>query len=95
MIAVALFRIPPEGIAAFHAYEDAVLPLLTEHGGELRQRLVSPDGTTEVHVLRFADRAAFEAYAAAPERARHRPALDASEARVELFLDLEEHPGAQ
>lgn len=93
MIAVATFHIPPEGVAAFREYEDAVLPLLAEHGATLRQRLAGADGTSEVHVLHFPDRAAFDAYSADPRRLEHRERLEASRARTELLLDLETAPG--
>jgi hypothetical protein len=45
---VLIARIPPEGVEAFRAYEDAVLPLLPEFNGSLERRLRNPDGTIEI-----------------------------------------------
>lgn len=55
------------------AYEDEVLALLPEHGGELRQRLRSTtpgEGPYEVHVLWLPSQEALEAFAADPRRQR-------------------------
>ena len=38
-------------LAAFDAYEDAVLPLLPDHGAALQRRFRSLDNALEVHVL--------------------------------------------
>ena len=54
-------RIPPTGLEVFRAYEDAVLPLLTAHGGLLQRRLRTEEGTTEIHVLWFPSSAQYEA----------------------------------
>lgn len=83
MIVVAVCRIPPEGVESFRAYEAAVLARTP-----LERRLVAADGTTEVHLLRFADQAAFAAFLAAPDRAAHRPLLEASGATVDVLTDL-------
>jgi len=48
---VLIARIPPEGIEAFRAYEDAVLPLLPAFNGRVERRLRNPDGTIEVHIV--------------------------------------------
>ncbi|GAB3344188.1 hypothetical protein GCM10027452_15850 [Micromonospora halotolerans] len=56
-------------------YEDAVLALLTRHGGRLERRLRTGDGTTEVHVIRFAARAGYDAFLVDPERVALRAAL--------------------
>jgi uncharacterized protein (DUF1330 family) len=53
-------------------YEDKVLELLKRHGGRLEQRLHGTDGRTEVHLLWFPSRAAYEALLADPARARYR-----------------------
>ena len=50
---VLIARVPPDGVAGFQAYEDAVLPLLSEHGGSLERRLRNGDGTIEVHIVSF------------------------------------------
>lgn len=52
---VVVARTPESGLEAFLAYESAVLPLLSDHGGRLDRRLRSLDERTEVHLLSFAD----------------------------------------
>jgi uncharacterized protein (DUF1330 family) len=64
----------PEHAAAASAYEDAVLPLLAEHGARVRYRGRRTDGQdpslpVEVHLLDFPSRAAYDAYLADPRRA--------------------------
>ncbi|MEV0002602.1 GNAT family N-acetyltransferase [Micromonospora sp. NPDC050980] len=56
-------------------YEDAVLALLSRHCGRLERRLRTGDGESEVHVIRFASRAGYEAFLADPDRAALRVAL--------------------
>ncbi|MGR6317035.1 GNAT family N-acetyltransferase [Micromonospora soli] len=56
-------------------YEDAVLALLGRHGGRLERRLRTGDGQTEVHVIRFAARAGYDAFLADPARAALRAGL--------------------
>ena len=66
--------------AAFHEFEDAVLPLLPRYGGELVLRLrpgrnaviaSSAEPPYEVHVLRFANEADIARYANDEVRQRH------------------------
>jgi len=57
-----------------HAYEDAVLPLLADHGGRVEfrgRRTAGQDAAlpVEVHVLSFPDHRALDAYLADPRRA--------------------------
>jgi uncharacterized protein (DUF1330 family) len=57
-----------------HAYEDAVLPLLADHGGRVEfrgRRIAGQDAAlpVEVHVLSFPDRHALDAYLADARRA--------------------------
>jgi len=64
---------PDAGRAAAHAYEDAVLPLLSDHGARVvyrGTRAAGEDETlpVEVHVLSFPGRAALNAYLADPRR---------------------------
>jgi hypothetical protein len=59
---VLIARIPTEGLEAFRAYEDAVLPLLPEFNGRLERRLRNPDDTIEVHIISFASDADFQNY---------------------------------
>ncbi len=79
-----LARIPTGGVEAFRAYENAVLPLLARHGGELQRRLRNVDGTTEAHVVHFASAAGFAAFRADPGRAAAQHLLEASGAVTEL-----------
>jgi hypothetical protein len=88
---VLIARIPPEGVAAFTAYEDGVLPLLADHGGVLQRRLRGQNGSVEVHLLRFPSALAFERFRADPRRAALAPKLEASGARIEL-LELDDLP---
>ena len=76
--------IPSEGVERFRRFEDLVLPLLAEFGGELAQRLRSDDGRTEVHVVRFPDEGAFERYRGDPRRTAAVPLLEDSGARTSL-----------
>lgn len=78
-------RIPRDGVAGFQAYEDGVLPLLTEHGGRLERRLRNADGTIEMHIVRFESRAAFDGYRADPRRAALQPMLAATGAAAETY----------
>ncbi len=63
----------PEQADAASAYEDAVLPLLADHGASVvyrgrRAHGQDPSLPVEVHLLRFPSRAAFDAYLADPHR---------------------------
>jgi hypothetical protein len=82
---VLLAKIPPEGIADFRAYEDAVLPLLPEFNGRLERRLRSPDGTVEVHIVSFASEVDFQNFRNDPRRAAHARLLERSSAALELL----------
>lgn len=62
-----------ERATAASAYEDEVLPLLADHGAELlirgrRRNDQDPVLPLEVHVIRFPDRAAYEAFLGNPAR---------------------------
>ncbi|SCE76962.1 hypothetical protein [Micromonospora mirobrigensis] len=72
------------GVQAGRRYEDAVLTLLGRHRGRLERRLRTADGRSEVHLIRFADRAGYEAFLVDPERVALRAALgdDAPTTRV-------------
>ncbi|WP_247507576.1 antibiotic biosynthesis monooxygenase [Bradyrhizobium sp. 1] len=82
---VLVARIPPEGIADFRAYEDAVVPLLPEFNGCLERRLRSPDGTVEMHIVSFASEADFQNYRNDPRRTAHARLLEKSSATLELL----------
>ncbi|MFE6733347.1 hypothetical protein [Microbacterium sp. NPDC057650] len=74
--------------AELTAYEDAVLSLVPEHGGEVVQRAASA-GTAphpdEVQLYRFPSQAALDSYLADPRRTVLTARRDAAIARTELF----------
>ena len=82
---VLIARIPPDGVEAFRAYEDQVLPLLTEHGGRLQRRLRNETGTLEVHIISYPSNAVAQAYRNDPRRAAATHLLETSLAKVELL----------
>jgi antibiotic biosynthesis monooxygenase (ABM) superfamily enzyme len=82
---VLIVRIPPEGIEDFQAYENAVLPLLSEFNGRLERRLRSPDGTVEMHIVSFASDADFHNYRNDPRRTAQAWLLEKSSAKRESF----------
>lgn len=79
---VVTARIPAEGVDAFRRFEDEVLPLLADHEGRLARRLRSLDECTEVHLIEFRSREAFERYRADPRRRENLPLLERSGARM-------------
>jgi hypothetical protein len=86
LVYTLIVRVPPTGVAAFQAYEDAVLPLLAEHGGTLERRLRGADATVEVHLVRFRSDADFDAYRADTRRAALAGLLAESGAISELLM---------
>lgn len=72
---VASFALEGADLAAFDSYEDRVLPLLAEHGGELLFRVRRTDNEHELHVLRFASADHLESYRADPRRMALAPLL--------------------
>ena len=82
---VLIARIPPEGVEAFRAYEDQVLPVLSEHGGRLQRRLRNELGTVELHILSYPSDAAHQKYRGDPRRTAAAPLLDSSAAKLELL----------
>lgn len=94
---VLIARLPPDGVAAFQAYEDRVLPLLAEHGGSLQRRLRSADALTEVHLVWFPSEASFTAYRSDPRRTEHAALLQAARAGIEVLAldDVPDPAGAR
>ncbi|MER6349171.1 hypothetical protein ACWC10_25985 [Streptomyces sp. NPDC001595] len=80
-----LARLPEGGLDAFDAYENAVLPLLEEHGGRLEQRLRTLDDRVEAHVVTFPSDEHFATYRADPRRTSAAPLLERSGADIELL----------
>ena len=73
---------------ALHAYEDTVLRLVDEHGGEVVQRALttgSPGQPDEVQLFRFPGRSALDAYLGDNRRTSLTAERDAAVARTELF----------
>lgn len=82
---LAHFDLTQAHLQQFEAYEDAVLPLLAEHGARLERRFRSPDNALEVHVLFYPSAEARQAYLADPRRAAHAPLWQASGASATLI----------
>ena len=57
-----LIDIPPEDAAIVLTYEDAVLPLLSRHGGRLQLRVRAVDQSAELHIISFDSREGQEAF---------------------------------
>ncbi len=80
--------------AAFHAFEDHVLPLLQRHHGQLLYRVrpgrdnvieTAVEHPYEIHLVAFPARADFEAYRDDPERMQYVPLKDQSVGKVMLI----------
>ena len=65
---VVQFDLARADLAAFDRYEATVLPLLSDHGGVLLQRLRAQDGSREIHVLRFESEDCYETFRNDPRR---------------------------
>lgn len=82
---------PHEGRAeALAAYEDQVLVLVADHGGQVlqRARTVGAPGEgepQEVHLIEFPDEAALDAYLVDPRRTRMSGQRDAAIARTQVL----------
>jgi len=85
LILVLIARIPSDGVEAFQAYEDQVLPLLNEHSGRLERRMRNETGTLELHIVSFSSEAALQQYRNDPRRSAAAHLLEASAAKVERF----------
>src|SRR5918993_5110308 len=68
VLLAVLIDIPPEDAAIVLNYEDAVLPLLSRHGGRLQRRVRAVDQSAELHIISFDSREAKEAFATDPSR---------------------------
>lgn len=74
----------PNGLAAFEAYEAAVLPLLERYDARLEARVRSKDATEETHLLWFPDEAAYKGYLADGDRAATAPLFAESGATAQV-----------
>ncbi|MEV4351211.1 hypothetical protein AB0J83_42680 [Actinoplanes sp. NPDC049596] len=91
LLLIAVVDMAPGHAEEGRAYEDAVLALLGRHGGVLERRFFQPDGAAEVHVIRFAGRAGYEAFMADPERLALRERTTPPTTRVlEVYENLQE-----
>ncbi|WP_406032681.1 hypothetical protein OG801_28990 [Nocardioides sp. NBC_00163] len=73
---------------ALHAYEDRVLRLISEHGGEVMHRAIADDAPgqpDEVQLFRFPDQASLDAYMNDERRTALGAERDAAVARTEVF----------
>lgn len=73
---------------ALHAYEDRVLRLISEHGGEVVHRAIADDAPgqpDEVQLFRFPDQASLDAYMNDERRTALSAERDAAVARTEVF----------
>jgi hypothetical protein len=68
VLLAVLIDIPPEDAAIVLTFEDAVLPLLNRHGGQLQRRLRAVDQSAELQIISFDSREAQEAFATDPSR---------------------------
>jgi hypothetical protein len=93
MIMLAHFDLVGADLAAFEAYEDAVLPLLADHGADLLRRFRSLDNALEVHGLYFPSSEARQAYLADPRRAAHAPMWRISRVSATL-IEVDDLPTA-
>jgi uncharacterized protein (DUF1330 family) len=82
---VLIARVPSDGVASFQAYEEAVLPLLSEFGGLLESRLRNSDSTIEVHIVSFDSEQNFQRFRSDPRLASFARLIEASAAKNELF----------
>ena len=82
---VLIARVPSDGVASFQAYEEAVLPLLSEFGGLLERRLRNSDSTIEVHIVSFDSDQNFQRFRSDPRRAFFAHLIEASAAKSDFF----------
>ena len=68
VLLAVLIDIPPEDAAIVLTFEDAVLPLLNRHGGQLQRRLRAVDQSAELQIISFDSGEAKEAFATDPSR---------------------------
>lgn len=83
-----LLRARPGAEQALSAYEDKVLALIPDYGGELLARVIgdgSNDHPHEVHLYRFPDQAAIDSYMADPRRLALAEERDRAVESTEVF----------
>jgi uncharacterized protein (DUF1330 family) len=87
---VAIVEAEATDAATVNGYEDAVLRLMSRHGGTVERRLRTADGRTEVQVLSFETHEGYEGFLADPDRAALRAEVGdaAPNARVLEVTDV-------
>jgi hypothetical protein len=78
LLLVAIVQMAAGHAEAGQTYEDFVLARLGQHGGVLERRTRTADDGSEVHLIRFSDRAGYESFLADPDRAAYRERLGAA-----------------
>ena len=91
VLLAVLIDIPPEDAAIVLTFEDAVLPLLNRHGGQLQRRLRAVDQSAELQIISFDSREAQEAFATDPSRLQLMRLLQAASSD-NLFSTLQSPP---
>jgi len=73
MVIVEILEVRRVELAAFREFERCAASVMRAHQGELERTVVVDDGAsehvTEIHVVRFATEAGFQAYRGSPELA--------------------------
>jgi hypothetical protein len=89
-VVVATMTVRLAELEAFRAFEQRAVRVMARHGGAIERTVVAPgvaEGTVrEVHVVVFADEAAFAAYRADPELALASPLRERSVERTEVVV---------
>lgn len=73
-------------VGLFEAYEDAVLPLVPQHGGRVEARVRAVTGDREFHLVHFPTDDAYAAYRDDPRRLEAFDLLTRSGAVVQVTL---------
>lgn len=81
---VVLFDLQQADVSRFEEYEDLVLPILAEHGANMRIRARATDGRLELHLIEFPSRVVLEAYRSDERRLAHASLFARSGARSEV-----------
>ena len=78
MLVLVQIDLSDANLELFDQYERCALALLSKYGATLEERVRSVDDLGEVHLLRFPDGAALDAFRADPERAALQDTWDRS-----------------
>ena len=90
MVIVAILEVRRVELAAFREFERLAVSAMHEHQGALERTVVVDDGAservTEIHVVRFATEAGYQAYRASPELAAVGHLRERSVIGTQLFI---------